>query len=378
MSSEIVAELTSFFTKMEENTAHHLGYPYNLAYDYSAILPFLRFTLINLGDPYVDSYYQVDTRKFEKKVLAFFAELYKIEPGKFSGYVTAGGTEGNIYGVYLASECYPDGILYTTRDSHYSIFKAGRMMKLPLVPIATDDRGEMDYADFERQLSRRREHPAIIVLSMGTTVTGAVDSLDEILEILHRQGVRDFYIHCDGALAGMMLPFLPDAPEINFSREIDSISISGHKFLGTPVPCGVILERKEHVENIGNDIEYIGSKDTTILGARSGLAPLLMWYGLAKKGKEGLRREVTECMDNTRYLYEQVRAIGYPCSHNPYANIVCLRRPPMELVMKWQLAVQGDRAHVVVMQNVGREKIDSFVEELRLSVESSDLEARAV
>lgn len=368
MTSEIMAELTSFFEAMEERTALQLGFPYNLAHDYTEILPFLKFTLINLGDPYVDSFYKVSSRKFEKEVLGIFADLYKIEKGKFGGYVTAGGTEGNIYGIYLASSKYPNGVLFAARDAHYSIFKAGRMMRLHCVVIDAEESGEMNYQDLERKLGAHRQSPAIINLSIGTTMKGAVDNLDEILGVLERQGVERFYIHCDGALAGMMLPFMSEAPRIDFTRPIDSIAISGHKFLGTPIPCGVVLERGEHVRYIKTDIEYIGSKDTTILGARCGLAPLLLWYALKKKTLEGLRREVRECIANAEYLREQIKSINYPCWLNPCSNTVYLQRPAMELVEKWQLAVQGDCAHIVVMQNVDRRRIDMFLEDLKLSL----------
>lgn len=366
--SDVLSELSSFLETMRHNSGLHLGFPYNLAHDFSEVAPFLEFTLINLGDPYVESFYQVSTRRFEKEVLAFFADLYRIDAGGFGGYVTAGGTEGNLYGIYLASEKYPDGVLYAAREAHYSIFKAGRMTKLSRVVISTDEHGEMDYADLERQLAAHRGRPAIVNLSAGTTMKGAIDDLDAILAALARQGVSEHYIHCDGALAGLMLPFIPGAPVIDFTRPIDSVAISGHKFLGTPIPCGVVLARRESVQRIDDDIEYIGSHDTTILGARCGLAPLLMWYALQRKGKEGLRREVGECMANARYLHERLRAIDYPATWNAYSNIVCLQRPSLDLVQRWQLAAQGDAAHVVVMQNVDRDKIDRFVEELELSL----------
>jgi histidine decarboxylase len=368
MTSDVREELASFFEKMEQNTALQLGFPYNLEHDFSEVVRFLKFTLINLGDPYVESFYQVSTRQFEKEVLDFFAGLLKIDNGDFGGYVTAGGTEGNLYGIYLASDKYPDGVLYGAQEAHYSIFKAGRMMKLSRVMVATNERGEMDCQDLERQLSSRRDHPAIVNLSVGTTMKGAIDSLDAILEALARQGIADYYIHCDGALSGLMLPFIPDAPRIDFSRPIDSLAISGHKFLGTPVPCGVVLARQEYIRRIDTDVDYIGSKDTTILGARCGLAPLLMWYALRKKGKEGLRREVAECLANARYLHERLREIDYPSMLNACSNTVYLgRRPSMDVVRKWQLAADAEGAHIVVMQNVGRGKIDAFVEDLRRS-----------
>jgi len=43
----------------------------------------------------------------------------------------------------------------------------------------------------------------------GTTVKGAVDDLDLVIKTLEESGFKDrFYIHCDGALFGLMIPFV--------------------------------------------------------------------------------------------------------------------------------------------------------------------------
>lgn len=42
------------------------------------------------------------------------------------GYVTTCGTEGNLHAMLLARECHPEGIIYTSTETHYSIFKAAR------------------------------------------------------------------------------------------------------------------------------------------------------------------------------------------------------------------------------------------------------------
>ena len=46
--------------------------------------------------------------------------------------------------------------------------------------------------------------------SAGTTVKGAVDDLDLVIKTLKESGFNDdrFYIHCDGALFGLMMPFV--------------------------------------------------------------------------------------------------------------------------------------------------------------------------
>ena len=40
---------------------------------------------------------------------------------------------------------------------------------------------------------------------------------------------------------------------------IDSIAISGHKFLGCPMPCGVMLTRKKLMTPLLKPIEYLNS-----------------------------------------------------------------------------------------------------------------------
>lgn len=67
-------------------------------------------------------------------VLDWFARLWDIEED-YWGYVTNGGTEGNLHGILVGRENLPDGILYTSKASHYSVFKAARMYRMDVVPV---------------------------------------------------------------------------------------------------------------------------------------------------------------------------------------------------------------------------------------------------
>lgn len=73
----------------------------------------------NLGDPFVPSNYGVHSRQFEVSVIDFFANLWKIDKSDYWGYVTTCGTEGNLHGILLARECHPNGVLYSSRETHY-------------------------------------------------------------------------------------------------------------------------------------------------------------------------------------------------------------------------------------------------------------------
>lgn len=70
-------------------------------------------------------------------VIDFFARLWKIEKPDYWGYVTTCGTEGNLHAMLLARECHPDGIIYTSKETHYSIFKAARYYKMDCLAVPT-------------------------------------------------------------------------------------------------------------------------------------------------------------------------------------------------------------------------------------------------
>lgn len=359
---ELIAELAEFKSNLLQRTKFHAGYPYNLDYNYELLKDFLNFSINNLGDPFVDSNYGIDSRKFEQKVLSFFAKLYDIEEPDYWGYVTTCGTEGNLYGILVGREVYPTGTLYASAESHYSVFKAAKLYRMKSVVLPALVNGELDYDAFEAALEHETQ-PVILNLNIGTTMKGAIDQLDTVLDILKRKNVSEYYIHCDGALSGMMLPFMENNP-ISFRKPIDSISVSGHKFIGCPMPSGIVMTRQQHVKKIESNIEYIGSKDTTIMGSRNGHAPLFLWYAIAMKGYTGFRADVQQCLENAQYLLLQLQKINCACMLNNDSNTVVFQKPSDKLIKKWQLAAQGDLAHIVVMPNISKAKIDQFIDDL--------------
>jgi len=314
----------------------------------------------------VQSNYGVHSRMFEVAVIDFFAKLYKIPKDEYWGYVTTCGTEGNLHGILLAREVLPDGILYSSTESHYSIFKAADYYRMKAIPIPSINTGEINYEILATQMAENLDKPAIINVNLGTTVKGAVDNLDRILRIIKNLQIprERFYIHCDGALFAMMLPFVQFAPEVTFDKPIDSVAISGHKMLGSPMPCGVALTRMKHVKKVETHIDYLNSVDTTIMGSRNGQAALYMWYSLRKKGVEGVKQDVEHCMNTAVYLRNKLHSAGISCRLNDLSSTVVMERPTCEsFIKRWQLACEKDIAHVVVMPNVTEAKIDKFVSE---------------
>ncbi len=188
-----------------------------------------------------------------------------------------------------------------------------------------------------------------------------------MLDILKATGYTEdrFYIHCDGALFGMMMPFLKQAPMVTFRKPIGSVSVSGHKFLGAPVPCGVVITRFRHVLALSSDVEYLNSRDATIMGSRNGHAPIYLWYTLCRKGYEGIAADVERCMRNAQTFRTMLEQAGVKTMLNELSNTVVFERPREEsFVRKWQLACEGDIAHAIVMPNITLDTLEQFTSEL--------------
>ena len=131
------------------------------------------------------------------------------------------------------------------------------------------------------------------------------------------------------------------------------------------MPCGVQLTRLEHINALSRNVEYLASRDATIMGSRNGHAPIFLWYTLNRKGYTGFQKEVQKCLRNAHYLKGRLLDAGISAMLNELSSTVVFERPrDEEFVRRWQLACEGNIAHVVVMPNVIQEKLDDFIAEL--------------
>ena len=357
------ARLRELLDSFEDMAKSQVGYPVNQDFDYSDLWPFLQYSANNVGDPFQGSNFRINTHEIEREVISTFADLMRLEQDQAWGYVTSGGTEGNMYGLYMGRELFPTGTVYFSQDTHYSVVKLLRVLNMRNIMIKSQDNGEMDYEDLHETIRVNRDTPAIIVANIGTTMKGAVDDLDRIREILDDLDVQGSYIHADAALSGMILPFVPDPQPHGFDAGVDSMAVSGHKLIGSPLPCGVVLTRKDYVARIARSIEYVGALDTTIPGSRSALAPLIIWHAFQERGHEGFREAVAGMLEVAEYGVRRFNDSGVPAWRNRNSVTVVFPRPKPEVFRKWQIAPFEDIAHVITMPHVTREIMDELVDD---------------
>ena len=341
-----------------------MGYPVSDDLDFGALKPFIDHALNNIGDPFSESgTYKVETRQFEREVVEFWARLTHAPKDDWWGYITNGGTEGNLYGLYLARELHPDGIVYFSRDTHYSVTKNLHFLNMRNIMIRSQPNGEIDYEDLRETLKIKRDVPPIIFANIGTTMTEAKDDVGKIHGMMEALAIPQYYIHSDAAMSGAMAPFMDSRPSFDFSDGADSISISGHKFIGSPIPCGIVLARKSNVHRIARSIAYIGSMDTTVSGSRNGLTPLFLWYAMKSFGEEGMRKRVESSLQLAEYAERELRKIGVDAWRNPNSLTVVMPQVEPEIQDKWQLASAQGISHIMLMpnKNITRETVDEFV-----------------
>ena len=358
MKKRDVQRLDKLYENLKVLKKTFLGYPCDAEFDYSPLYRFLKFPINNVGDPFERSTFRLQTKQFEREVLQFFAKLYNLKD--YWGYVTNGGTEGNLYGLYAARELHPKATVFFSEHTHYSIKKNVHILGMKSKIVKSQLNGEMDYDDFAKKVKNLKE--VIVVANIGSTMTGAVDNVNKIAKIL-RKNKSNYYIHADAALYGMVLPFCSDA-KFDFRTEINSMAVSGHKFVGSPIPCGVVLARKKVIKSLQSYIEYIDAHDTTLSGSRDAFTPLIFWYRIKTIGFSGFKKQVKYSNELADFLVKELKKIGWPNVAQSYVT-VRFKRPSEKLVKRWELAAHNDLAHVICLPHETKQQLRKFVAEMK-------------
>ncbi len=365
--SSLISVLSRTEARMRVAHENHLGYPYNLSFQ-PHVPPSLGHYLINnLGDPYAGSHYASEVCELEREAIAWLMELWHCtDPSQYWGSIGASGTEGNLWGIYLGREALPDAVLIHSDEAHYSIPKAARLQRIEAVSVGCNAAGEIDLDAFARALTNLNGRPVIVVITCGTTMKGAHDNIGGVIEKLDAAGLTQDrrYIHVDGALNAMVIPFVHNVPESirpSFHHAIDSLSTSGHKMIGTPMPCGALVCRKVHVDRVATAIAYLRSNDTTLMGSRNGHAVIAVWSRLIGHGHKGYGADVRGCIIRAQQLADRLQSLGIPTMCNPHSLTVVFPQPAEHIVKTFQLACYRNEAHAIVMPNVTDELLGRFV-----------------
>jgi glutamate/tyrosine decarboxylase-like PLP-dependent enzyme len=156
------------------------------------------------------------------------------------GHLCGGGTMANLEALWVASQARPGKKILASEQAHYTHKRISAVLQLQFESVPCDARGRMDM----NFLAKRMGHGDVgtVVATIGTTATGSVDPLPEILALRERYGFR---IHADAAYGGYFVLAGNLGHEATRALaqlgQADSIVIDPHKHGLQPYGCGCVL-----------------------------------------------------------------------------------------------------------------------------------------
>jgi aromatic-L-amino-acid/L-tryptophan decarboxylase len=231
--------------------------------------------------------------------------------------------------------------VYTSTQAHSSVQKAVRIAGLGDEALRTIDVDET-FAMRPDELARRMKEdaeagvvPCLVVATVGTTSSTALDPVPAIAEIAAAHGA---WLHVDGAMAGSAAV----CPELRFVNEglerADSYCFNPHKWLFVNFDCDAfwVADRQALVGALSILPEYLrnqASESGQVIDYRDWQVPLgrrfralKLWLTIRHYGAQGLAHHVREHVRLGRLFKQMVEADDrFEVVAPTPLNLVCFR-----------------------------------------------------
>jgi 5-histidylcysteine sulfoxide synthase len=192
----------------------------------------------------------------EMEVIKWFQSLIGFDENTSQGFLTTGSSLATMSALAMARKekiqghDYSKVTGYTSADAHHCVAKAWVMLglkkeNLRLVPLK-------DYKMNTRQLEIQIEEdkargfqPFLVVATLGSTKTGCVDSLEEIIPVSKK---HNLWLHADGAYGALFMLTEKGQGLFKGIDQTDSVALDPHKALSIPYGTGCLLvKNKDHM-----------------------------------------------------------------------------------------------------------------------------------
>ena len=202
--------------------------------------------------------------------------------------------------------------------------------------------------------------PMAVVATAGTTLTGAVDPIGQIVD-----AALGVWVHVDGAY-GLPAAGAPTTRQLFAGLDrADSISIDAHKWMFVPKACSAILVRDpsalaaafSHNEAyIPHDFGDVNAVDATIEYSRP-LRALKLWLAFKVHGAQAIRAALEQNLEQAQLLYSLgLQAPDFEVLPNPpQLSTVPIRHIPQSLRNASQADINAHNAKLqLAVIDVGR------------------------
>ncbi len=286
----------------------------------------------------------------ERVVIDWLRQLLGM-PDTAGGLFVSGGSVANLVALTSArqhqlGEEFSRGVAYFSDQTHSCIERALRILgfrKVQMRILPADEAFRLPLNALKAQIDADRAagyQPFCVIANGGTTNTGAVDPLPELVELCRREGL---WLHVDGAYGAAMVLTEEGKRLLQGIGEVDSLAIDPHKGFYQPMAAGCVLVREfEHLRDAFRILPpYLQDKERGQAGVdlcdygvelSRGFRALKLWMSLKVFGLEAFRQAMEHNLQLARYAEMRLRERAYWRIVSPATlGIVAFRYAPPNL-----------------------------------------------
>lgn len=271
-----------------------------------------------------------ESSAMEIEAVAQIAAMFGFE--SHLGHLTGGGTMANMEALWVAGNIHPNKRILASKAAHYTHERITAVLKIPFDTIAlAADKPIMDLSALELEL--KKGDVGTVVVTAGTTGTGHIEPVEDVISLCSNYGVR---VHVDAAYGGYfsLLQEIENHRHFAAIKNADSVVLDPHKHGLQPYGCGCILFADPKVGKyylhespytyFTSDQLHLG--EISLECSRPGAAAVALWttmmrFPLIEDGEmaEGLRN----CHLAAQSLFSGLSTIGtWMLPYSPQTDIV--------------------------------------------------------
>ncbi|HEV7587131.1 MAG TPA: aminotransferase class V-fold PLP-dependent enzyme [Longimicrobium sp.] len=308
--------------------------------------------------------------RMENLLVRWAAELVGYPAGA-AGHLSSGGSLATLAAVAAARDAhglkaaeFARAAVYLTSQAHHCIEKALHIAGLgeaQVRQVAMDDGWRMRPDALAEAIAADRARglrPWLVLAAAGTTDTGAVDPLDEIGAVAHREGC---WYHVDAAYGGFFLLTAHGRRALKGIELSDSVVLDPHKGLFLPYGSGMVIVRDgarlaathgytgNYMQDAAGDDEEMSPADLSPELSKHFRA-LRMWLPLVLLGTAPFAAALDEKLLLARYFRREVGALGFEVGPAPDLSIVTFRWNPPGAGLE-----EANRVNQAIVEGVRRD-----------------------